>query len=202
MIFNLYDWDDTLVLSRKALYLSYKKALSDWDIQFEYSYFNDFIYSDATKFMKNLNFSDEEIEEIKTKKEKYYLNDFFDEIIFKIPDWSDKRVNNQYYIVTNTNQSLVQEMLLKKFNTTLPFQGFIGTYDGIKRKPAPDLYEAAFSIFRHKWDSHNDELHIYEDSVEGLLSAAKFIEMYRKRIKKFKLHHVTYEDPFTNIQIT
>lgn len=195
MVCRFYDWDDTIVLSRKALYLSYKKALEKWNIQFDFQYFNDFIYNDATKFLLGLKFSMEEIAEIKKLKEQYYMNDFFNEIIFKFPEINPEET---YIIVTNTNQDLVKEMLMKKYGTTEYFSNYIGTYNGIKRKPAPDLYIAAFESIKYKWKP-NDELHIYEDSVEGLLSAASFIEMYRKRIKNFKLHHVTHTNPFVNI---
>lgn len=188
MIYRFYDWDDTLVLSRKALYLSYKKALSQWDIQFEYAYFNDFIYNDATKFLKELNFSDDEIIAIKELKEKLYITEYFDEIIFKMPDFNP---NEKYYIVTNTNEKLVTTLLKKKYGKIDPFIQIIGSYNGIKRKPEPDLYNYTFDLIKRNWN-HEDELHIYEDSIEGLSAALKFLDFNKKRIKHFKLHHIVH----------
>ncbi|MCK9574617.1 MAG: HAD hydrolase-like protein [Candidatus Pacearchaeota archaeon] len=198
MKWHFYDWDDTLALTRKALYLSYKEALKDFDIQFDFNYFNDFIYDDSNKFLQGLNFSIDEIAEIKKVKEHHYINTYFDEIIFKLPDFKNNRIDHQYYIVTNTNEELVTTMLNKKFSNTVPWQDIVGTYSGIKRKPEPDVYVTAFEKIKHQFHSSTDELHIYEDSIAGLLAASKFIHMYEKRIKNFEIHHVKHENPFIN----
>lgn len=197
MIYSLYDWDDTLALTRKALYLSYKTALSKYDIQFDYHYFNDFIYDDATKFLKSLNFSDDEIKEIKSVKEYHYINTHIDEIILQLPDFKSE---NQYYIVTNTNANLVKQILEHKTGNALPWRKIVGTYEGAQRKPEPDLYVSTFENFIKKdWHPEHDEIHIYEDSVVGLLAASKFIHLYEKRIKNFTIHHVKHENPFKNL---
>lgn len=191
MKYHFYDWDDTLVLSKEALFLSYQKALAKWDITFEYQYFIDYIYKDSTSFLKELHFLDEEIKFVKNLKEKYYKEDFFDKIVFKFPKFNP---DDKYYIVTNTKASLVEEFIKRKFGNSDMFDGIIGIEDigpEEKRKPAPDIYVRAFNIIRNNWKT-SDELHIYEDSVVGLTAAVKFIEMYERRIKNFKIHYIKH----------
>ena len=66
MKYQFYDWDDTIVTSKEALYLSYKKALEEWHLTFDFDYFNDLIYNDSGKYLTELcNFSAEEIAEVK-----------------------------------------------------------------------------------------------------------------------------------------
>lgn len=190
MIYRFYDWDDTLVLSKEALFLSYQKALAIWDITFEYQYFVDYIYKDSTSFLKDLHFLDNEIKHVKELKEKYYKEDFFDKVIFKFPKFNK---NDKYFIITNTNKELVKYFIKKKFDVeyTDMFEDIIGLDINTKRKPSPDLYIKAFNKVRNNWKT-SDELHIYEDSVVGLKAAVKFIEMYERRIKNFKIHHVKH----------
>lgn len=194
MRIHFYDWDEVIVLSKTALFLSYKKALQEWNIKIDMQYFEDFIYTDANMFLSNIcNFSSEEIKQIKEKKEEYYLNDFFKDIIWNLPIF-DK--NSKYIIVTNTSEELVKKMLAKydKINNTSISQcvNVIGAYCANtirKRKPDPELYIEAFRTYVQKMN-FDDELHIYEDSAEGLLAAASFLNSHKKRISKFYLHHI------------
>jgi beta-phosphoglucomutase-like phosphatase (HAD superfamily) len=100
--------------------------------------------------------------------------------------------DHKYFIVTNTNEELVRKMLQKKFGTTDPWTDIVGTYSGVKRKPEPDVYINAFELIKHDFHTASDTLHIYEDSVAGLLSASKFLHLYEKRIKHFEIHHIKH----------
>lgn len=196
MIYRLYDWDDTLALSRKALYLSYKEALRPHGLHFTFDYFNEMIYDDATKFLRDSSFSDEEIAVIKKAKEQFYIEKYANEIILKLPEFVE---GDKYYIVTNTNADLVRRILEQKIGTTKPWVRIIGTYDGIKRKPEPDLYDYAFKLFKSDWNNNEDELHIYEDSIAGILAAANFLASHEKRINNFTIHHIKHDNPFKQL---
>jgi beta-phosphoglucomutase-like phosphatase (HAD superfamily) len=196
MITHFYDWDDVIVLSKNALYLSYKKALSEWNIEFDFTYFNDFIYTDSGDYLSKIcNFSKEEIAEVKKKKEFYYLNEFFKDIEFR---WPKIEKDDSYYIVTNTSDDLVKRMIDKydsangtDFKSKFKILGAYSSDKVLKRKPDAELYTEAFKMWISRMQS-GDELHIYEDSAEGLLAAASFLHSHRKRITKFYLHHITY----------
>lgn len=197
MKYHFYDWDESLIISKVALYHAYKKSLKDYNITFNFEYFEDFIYTDATKYLSEIcNFSEQEIIVIKNKKTEYYIDDFFNDIDW---NWPTIEENSKYIIVTNTNEDLV-ELLIKKYdkiNGTKYSSIFyiVGATTGneqtlrYKRKPEPDIYEAAFRIYVKKMKP-NDELHIYEDSPEGLLAAACFLNLFKKRLTKFYLHHI------------
>lgn len=191
----MYDWDNTLVMSKIALFKAYKAALAEWNIDINFEVFEGFIYTDASKYLReDCNFSEEEIQGIKKRKEEFYINDYFGDLIWNWPNFSP--ITTKYVIVTNTSAELVHSMIAKfdKIHNTeiLKNVSIIGSYntDGktYKRKPDPELYIEAFKQYVGKM-SVDDELHIYEDSPEGLASAATFLWQYRKRVGKAYLHH-------------
>jgi len=194
MVYRFYDFDETLALTKTALYRAYKKALAEYDITFDIDYFTDFIYVDATKYLKETcNFSEAEIAEIKSMKEAYYLDDFFDDIVW---NWPDISLMDTYVIVTNTRKELVEKLLqeydMRNMTNMAGVFKVIGAYSSnvtYKRKPDPELYEVAFQTYIQRMRK-TDELHIYEDSPEGLLAAASFLNAFKKRISKFYLHHI------------
>jgi len=195
MIHHFWDWDDSIAMSRNALYLSYKKVLEEYDKIIDFEYFNNFIYQDSGIYLSEVcNFSEKEIIKIKKKKEDFYFNFFFNDIRFIWPEYD---INEKYYIVSNTNTNLIKK-LIKKYdsyhnsNHLEKFQ-ILGTSSNckevIKRKPAPDLYINAFDMWINKMNS-DDLLHIYEDSPEGLKSAADFAIKYKNKITNLHIHHV------------
>lgn len=196
MKFQFYDWDDTIVTSKEALYLSYKKALEEWHLTFDFDYFNDLIYNDSGKYLAELcNFSPEEIAEVKRKKEEYYLNDFWPNLKFHWPKYDS---DSSYYIISNTSEELIKKMIKKydRENDTNHLEKYkiltsSSNKGSIPRKPQPDLYNAAFKMWISRMKP-TDELHIYEDSAEGLLAASLFLHSYKKRITKFYLHHLQH----------
>jgi len=196
-IYHFYDFDDTLALTKQALYMSYKKALNEYGIDFEFPYFNDFIYSDANKYLADeCGFSETEIIEIKKRKEFYYLNDYFHLIEWNLPSNLLYNERNKIVIITNTSADLVKTLVDKKFGIeVLSKIDVIGSYSSTstkkyKRKPDPELYIEAFRKFVKTMEK-DDVLHIYEDSAEGLSAAALFLLKFKKRLSQFQLHHVT-----------
>lgn len=196
MTINFFDWDDTIAMTRKALFLSYKKVIQEeLDFVIDFNYFNEHIYNNSNLYFKQFfKLEEDKIKEIKDKKEHYYLELFFNEIKF---NWPIFKENNKYYIVSNTNAKLIRTIINKYdcfYKTNyLPKFEIIGTdykLKKLRRKPEIDLYETAFKTWVCKMNE-NDILEIYEDSIEGLIASVNFISKYRKKIPNFKINHIT-----------
>jgi beta-phosphoglucomutase-like phosphatase (HAD superfamily) len=193
MIYHLYDWDETLVSSKHALFLAYKEVLDEMCIEFNFEYFSEFIYQDSISYLSEIcKFSEDEIKTIRKQKNDLYLKKYISELVFYLPTINP---NDKYFIVTNTSANLVCDMLkhYDNLNNTTYHSAFeiIGTdvVPDIRKKPAPDLYEYIFKYFIKRLKPE-DSIHIYEDSQEGLLSASQFLYNYKKRIPNFKLNHI------------
>lgn len=190
MIYHLYDFDDTIALTRHAIYMSYRKALSEvkkFDLDWE-----DFghLYVNANAFMAENGFSNEEIKRVKELKNNFYLSKYWEDVSL-LKTANDFNPNEIHIIVTNTTSDVVQTML-RKLDIQDHFTHIIGSdiYLGVNRKPAPDLYNYAFSIFKGKFDPSFDWVIIHEDSKFGLQSALSFYEENKNMIKNFKINYI------------
>jgi phosphoglycolate phosphatase-like HAD superfamily hydrolase len=185
MKWNFYDWDDTIVLTRYAIFSSYKYALQQVkDIKLTPKEF-DKLYANSNGYMAEHGFTSEEILEVKKNKNEIYLSKY----------WKDVEVlKNQFHpsekhiIVSNTTHDVIYEML-EKLKLSDHFSQLIGSdvYQGVSRKPSPDLYNYAFSQIEHEFNSEEDTLIIHEDSEFGLNAALSFHEAHRDIIKNFKI---------------
>lgn len=140
MIHNFYDWDDTIVLSRPAIYSSYSHALKEISgIILPWGKFNEKLYANANAFMAQLGFTEKTMREVKRLKNEVYLNKHWEEIIV-LKTEKDFNLSEKHYIVSNTTSDVISN-LLDKFNMSNIFSEIIGSdiYLGVNRKPAPDL---------------------------------------------------------------
>ena len=196
MTYNFYDWDNTLVFTNKALYFAYLEALKPYGLDFSYTYFMTAIYNDSTSFLKAKGMNDELIIKVKLHKEELMVIEYFDLIQMNTEILPIQ--GNYNAIVTNTNANLVNDILEKKNPKLRNKMQFVLGSDTVKlRKPYPNLYIEAFKKIANEFDYVNDKLEIWEDSLEGLESAVRFLRELKggyngfKEIKNFKIHHVT-----------
>ena len=199
MTYNFYDWDNTLVFTNKALYFAYLEALKPYGFDFSYTYFMTAIYNDSTSFLKAKGMNDSLISKVKLHKEELMTIKYFDMIQINSsihPVHSDFNA-----IVTNTNANLVNDILEKKNSELRSKMVFVLGSDTVKlRKPYPNLYIEAFKKIADDFDYVKDTLHIWEDSLEGLESAVRFLRELKggyngfKEIKNFKIHHVSQSE--------
>jgi len=195
MIYNFYDWDNTLVFTNKALYFAYLKALEPYGFDFSYTYFMDAIYNDSTAFMKGKGLSEEDIKKIKATKERLIETKYFN-LIEKNENIVLNR-NEFNAIVTNTSAAFVRSLLKSKVAIDHTYFSFLLGSDMVMvRKPYPNLYIEAFKKIAVDFDYEKDTLKIYEDSLEGIEAATKFLRELKngyngfKEIKNWKLIHV------------
>jgi beta-phosphoglucomutase-like phosphatase (HAD superfamily) len=191
MIHNFYDWDDTIVLSRPAIYSSYSHALKEISgIILPWGKFNEKLYANANAFMAQLGFTEKTMREVKRLKNEVYLNKHWEEIIV-LKTEKDFNPSEKHYIVSNTTSDVISN-LLDKFNMSVIFSEIIGSdiYLGVNRKPAPDLYNYAFSKIKSNFNIDEDWIIIHEDSIFGLQSALAFYEENKSQIKNFKINYI------------
>jgi phosphoglycolate phosphatase-like HAD superfamily hydrolase len=189
MIYNFYDWDDTLVLTRPAIYLSYSYALKKvTGAILPWGEFNTKLYANANAYMAQLGFTEKNMREVKRIKNEVYLQKYWQDVqILK----SEFNTSEKHYIVSNTSGDVI-ESLLDKFEMSHLFQGIIGSdiYLGANRKPAPDLYNYTFSMIEKDFNKDIDWIVIHEDSIYGLNAALSFYEENRDKIKNFKINYI------------
>jgi len=187
MIWNFYDWDDTIVITRWAIYRAYEKAISEVKgYRLSWDEFNKKLYSNSSAYMAEHGWLDDDIKEIKKRKNEYYIEDASSiEVLIK-----DFSANEKHLIVSNTSRETITELLPL---VGLPYAGFfehiIGSdiYLGANRKPAPDLYNYAFSRIESRFIKETDEIVIYEDSIFGLNAALSFYQENKEKINNFKI---------------
>jgi len=189
MIYNFYDFDDTLVSTRPAIYKSYRYAFRKViDLELPWGEFNSKLYTNANSYMAQLGFTDQRIREVKKAKNEEYLNHYWKDIeVLK----TDFNMNEKHIIVSNTTSDVIAA-ILNKLDMAGPFSNIIGSdiYLGVNRKPAPDLYNYAFSQIEKMFNKEEDTIVIYEDSPFGLNAAMSFYEEHKDKIKKFKIIYV------------
>jgi len=186
MIYNFFDWDDTIVSSRESIYLSYKKAIMEVSgYHLSWKEYNDSLYHNANAYLAELGYDNETIKNIKNLKNTYYINSFCDSINVIKTDINSKDIN---FIVTNTTATVVNQ-LIPKLNLENVFHNVIGSdaYEGVNRKPSPDLYNYAFAKIRKQFDGEKDQIIIYEDSDWGMQAAISFYQEHKNLVKNFKL---------------
>jgi len=186
MTFNFYDWDDTLVLSRQAIFLSYQRAIAETaDHKLDWDEYNTSLYHNANAYLAELGCDNLAIKKIKDLKNLYYTTEYWKEIKILRKEFPK---DETHLIITNTSSKVV-ENLLSKLEMPDVFTHIIGSdiYEGVNRKPAPDLYNFAFSKFRNKFNSEKDEVIIYEDTDWGMNAGISFYEEHKSRIKNFML---------------
>lgn len=186
MIWNFYDFDDTLVLTRPAIYKSYRYAFRKViDLELPWGEFNSKLYVNANSYMAQLGFTDHRIREVKKVKNEEYFNHYWKEVkVLK----TDFNANEKHIIVSNTTSDVI-DTILTKLNMRTYFSDIYGSdiYYGVNRKPAPDLYNYAFSQI--KFDKE-DTIVIHEDSPFGLSAAMSFYDERKDDIKNFKIIYV------------
>lgn len=186
MIHNFYDWDDTIVLSRPAIYLSYSYALKKVvDIELPRGEFDKKLYANANAYMAQLGFPESTMREVKRIKNEVYLDTYWEDVKVLKTDFD---TNEKHYIVSNTTTDVI-ESLLEKFSMRHHFDTVVGSdvYLGVNRKPAPDLYNYAFSRIEKNFNIDKDWIVIHEDSIFGLNAALAFFEENKYKIKNFKI---------------
>jgi beta-phosphoglucomutase-like phosphatase (HAD superfamily) len=195
MVYNFYDWDNTLVFTNKALYFAYLEALKPYGFDFSYTYFMKAIYNDSTAYMRGKGLSESIIKKVKVNKEELIETEFYKLIQKNEAITLDRNQFNA--IVTNTSAVFVRSLLQTKVAIDHNYFSFLLGSDMVKfRKPYPNLYIEAFKKISKDFDYDKDELRIYEDSLEGLEAATKFLRELKdgyngfKEIKNFKLIHV------------
>ena len=185
MKWHFYDWDDTILLTRYAIFLSYKFALEKIKgIDLTELEFNK-LYANSNGYMAEHGFTSDEILQVKELKNYVYLNKYWQHIqILKKKFPTDET----HIIVSNTTQDVIH-LLLEKFKMTEYFSQVVGSdaYTGASRKPSPDLYNFAFSQIQDKFNTEEDELVIHEDSEFGLNAALSFHEAHKDTVKHFKI---------------
>jgi len=196
MVFNFYDWDNTLVFTNKALYFAYLEALKPYGFDFSYDYFMKAIYNDSTAFLKAKGMEDALIAKVKGIKNKLMTKHSFFDLIRE----NEHIMVNTFQknaIVTNTSAELVRKILSMKNPTKLERMEFVIGSDTVKsRKPYPNLYIEAFKRIADEFNYEEDELHIWEDSLEGIEAAVRFLRELKggyngfNEIKNFRIHHV------------
>jgi beta-phosphoglucomutase-like phosphatase (HAD superfamily) len=138
--------------------------------------------------MAQLGFTDQRIREVKKAKNEEYLSRYWRDIsILK----SDFDANEKHIIVSNTTSDVI-DTILTKLEMRNHFSEIYGSdiYLGVNRKPAPDLYNYAFSQIEKMFDKENDTVVIHEDSPFGLNAAMSFYEEHKDKIKNFKIIYV------------
>lgn len=185
MTWHFYDWDDTIVLTRYAIFSSYKYAIKIVkNINLTPGEF-DKLYANSSGYMAENGFSPVEITEVKRIKNEIYLSKYWKDIeILK----NHFHPSEKHIIVSNTTHDVIYE-LLEKLKLSDNFHQLIGSdaYQGASRKPSPDLYNYAFSRIRNSFNPEEDTLIIHEDSEFGLNAALSFYEAHRDVIKNFKV---------------
>lgn len=187
MIWNFYDWDDTIVYTRQSIYFAYKKAIKDVkNYDLGWVEFNEKVYSNSNSYMAQEGYSNEDIAKVKQLKKEYYLEEL-GHIKVLINDFNS---SEQHLIVSNTSGSTITEMLpLLGLPSAGNFHSVIGSdiYLGVNRKPAPDLYNYAFSRIEKSFVKSQDTIVIYEDSIFGLNAALSFYQEHKDKINNFKI---------------
>lgn len=186
MVFNFYDWDDTIVLSRHAIYLSYRHALKEINgFSLTWNDFDKKLYPNANSFMAQNGFSDHEIKDAKKLKNKVYLESYWKDITLLKTEF---KKTEKHLIVSNTTADVIYS-LIEKLSLGNHFSHIIGAdiYLGANRKPAPDLYKFAFKMIEKEFDINNDWVIIHEDSPFGMNAAMSFYDEYQDRIHNFKI---------------
>lgn len=189
MIYNFWDFDDTLVLTRVAIYKSYRHAFRKvMNLDLPWGVFNSKLYANANSYMAQLGFTDKHMREVKKEKNKIYLERNWTEVVILKDDFSS---DEEHIIVSNTTSDVI-EAILNKIDMAGPFSNIIGSdiYLGVNRKPAPDLYTYAFSTIKDKFDIETDWIVIHEDSPYGLHAALTFYEEHKDKLKNFRINYI------------
>jgi beta-phosphoglucomutase-like phosphatase (HAD superfamily) len=188
-IWNFYDFDDTLVLTRIAIYRSYRDAFRKvMNIELLWDEFNDKLYSNSNSYMAQLGFTNKNISDVKKEKNKVYIGKHWKDINILKDEFN---VDEKHIIVSNTSSDVINS-LLKKLKMNNIFADVIGSdiYLGVNRKPAPDLYNYAFSTILGNFNYDTDWIVIHEDSIYGLHAALSFYEDNKSKIKNFKINYI------------
>ena len=137
--------------------------------------------------MAQLGFTEKTMREVKRVKNEEYFNRYWKDITVLIKP-EDLLQNEKHTIVSNTTYEVI-DTILKHLNMREYFDEIYGSdiYLGVNRKPAPDLYNYAFSQIEKNFDKTNDSIVIHEDSPFGLTSATSFYEQHKNKIKNFKI---------------
>jgi FMN phosphatase YigB (HAD superfamily) len=172
MIYNFYDWDDTIVYTRKSQFMAYRDAIKHYtSYKITWEIYNEKFYGRSNTFLAILGCSNTIIEKIKKLKTDLYLHKYLDSIEFIINKFPSDEEN---FIISNTSTYII-EKILKDNNINSKFSHIIGSdsFNGASRKPSTDLYHFAFSKIK-SFNYNLDVIKIYEDSYEGLMSAVNF----------------------------
>ena len=167
----MFDLDGTLFDTKNVKYNAYKKALQEYGIELDYSYFckecNGKKYS---SFLPNIcGFNDERIEHIHQLKKRYFSSFLTcvikNDALFSIIE----NLKNDYYIalVTTASKKNVDD-LLNHFQINV-FDLIITQEDVHHAKPNPEGYQLGINHFQ----IHPENVIIFEDSNIGVEAASK-----------------------------
>lgn len=173
MVYNFFDWDDTIVFTRRAQYLSYKESLlTILNYDLDWHTYNSKFYGNSGIFLASLGLDTITINNIKNLKNNLLKNKFSSKIELIYSNFKSNEVN---LIVSNSTLSTI-EVLLDKFQLKHYFAHVIASdsYPGANKKPSSDLYHFAFSKI-DSFNLKNDSINIFEDSHSGAIGAINFI---------------------------
>ena len=167
-LFLLIDLDGTIIDSEKVQWKSYRDALKDYNIEYDFETFTKICHNgDIKKYLiENYKFTKVKFNEMKEMKKKYMLN-YIDEL--KLIDGADVFINNilknkiNYCIVTNSSNETIN-IYKKKIPLIDKLQNFISRNDYNDAKPSSECFKLAIKKY------YNNEKYIigFENSICGL----------------------------------
>ena len=166
----IFDLDGTLFDTRMVNYLSYKKALNEFNAEIEYDYFAEFCNGRKyTVFLPEI-IDNQHIEKVHSLKKLYY-RDFLNKAIenthlFNIV----KHIKFDYYIalVTTASKKNTKDILCA-FNKENDFDLIVTQEDITNPKPDPEGFLCAMEHF----SIQKENTIIFEDSEVGIIAAQK-----------------------------
>ena len=185
MIYNFYDWDDTIVFTRRAQFKSYRDAIRHYsNYELEWEEYNRVFYGNSDIFLASLLSSQETISKIKKLKSDLYNNIYHKEVILIKKEINPSHTN---IIVSNSSKASI-ERILNLLNIHDQFKSIITreSFLGASRKPSTDLYHYALSTI-NSFKPDEDTIVIHEDSYDGMISALNFSE--QSRIKNIEINY-------------